>query len=35
VSYNSLEYLGERHGLSRQLMQSLSFVEGLAASVAS
>jgi uncharacterized protein (DUF302 family) len=35
VSYNSLEYLGERHGLSQQLMQALSFVEGLAAKAAS
>ncbi len=35
VSYNSPQYLGERHGLPHELMQNLSFVEGLAANVAS
>jgi uncharacterized protein (DUF302 family) len=34
VSYNSPEYLGERHGLPQNLVQNLAFVESLAASVA-
>lgn len=34
VSYNSPDYLGERHGLPQNLVQNLAFVESLAASVA-
>jgi uncharacterized protein (DUF302 family) len=34
VSYNSPEYLGERHGLPQNLLQNLALVESLAASVA-
>jgi uncharacterized protein (DUF302 family) len=34
VSYNSPDYLGERHGLPQNLLQNLAFVEALAASVA-
>jgi uncharacterized protein (DUF302 family) len=34
VSYNSPAYLGERHGLPAHLVQNLSLVESLAASVA-
>jgi uncharacterized protein (DUF302 family) len=34
VSYNSPDYLGERHGLPQTLLQNLAFVESLAASVA-
>jgi uncharacterized protein (DUF302 family) len=30
VSYNSPEYLGERHGLPQELMQNIAVVEGLA-----
>jgi uncharacterized protein (DUF302 family) len=30
VSYNSPEYLRERHGLSQELMQNIAVVEGLA-----
>ena len=30
VSYNSVEYLGERHGLSRDLLQNIAVVETLA-----
>jgi uncharacterized protein (DUF302 family) len=35
VSYNTPEYLGERHGLPSDLLQNLAFVESLAASVGS
>src|SRR5438132_12693378 len=31
VSYNSLEYLQERHGLHRELLRNISVVESLAA----
>jgi uncharacterized protein (DUF302 family) len=31
VSYNSPEYLAERHGLPQQLLQNIAFVETLAA----
>ena len=31
VSYNSLEYLQERHGLPRELLRNISVVESLAA----
>lgn len=31
ISYNSLSYLGERHGLSQQLLSNLAVVETLAA----
>ena len=34
VSYNSLTYLQERHGLPRELLQNLAAVETLAAAVA-
>ena len=34
VSYNSPEYLAERHGLPQNLVQNIAFVETLAASVA-
>src|ERR1700677_1380838 len=34
VSYNSPEYLGERHGLPQNLLQNIALVESLAASVA-
>ena len=34
VSYNSLEYLKERHGLPQELMKNLAVVETLAATVA-
>jgi uncharacterized protein (DUF302 family) len=34
VSYNSPEYLAERHGLPHNLVQNIAFVETLAASVA-
>jgi len=30
VSYNSLEYLRERHGLPQELMQNIAIIEGLA-----
>jgi uncharacterized protein (DUF302 family) len=30
VSYNSPEYLGERHGLPQNLLQNIAFVEALA-----
>jgi uncharacterized protein (DUF302 family) len=30
VSYNSPEYLGERHGLPQNLLQNIAFVETLA-----
>jgi uncharacterized protein (DUF302 family) len=33
VSYNSQEYLANRHGLAENLLQNLAFVEGLATSV--
>jgi uncharacterized protein (DUF302 family) len=33
VSYNSPEYLANRHGLAENLLQNLAFVEGLATSV--
>jgi uncharacterized protein (DUF302 family) len=34
ISYNTPEYLGERHGLPPHLVQNLSLVESLTASVA-
>jgi uncharacterized protein (DUF302 family) len=34
VSYNSPEYLAERHGLPRNLTQNIGFMETLAANVA-
>ena len=34
VSYNSLTYLQERHGLPRELLQNIAVVETLAAAVA-
>jgi uncharacterized protein (DUF302 family) len=34
VSYNSPEYLAERHGLPQSLVQNIAFLETLAASVA-
>ncbi len=34
ISYNTAEYLGERHGLPPDLRKNLAFVEALAASVA-
>jgi uncharacterized protein (DUF302 family) len=34
VSYNSPEYLAERHGLPQNLVQNIAFLETLAASVA-
>ncbi len=34
VSYNSPEYLAERHGLSPNLTQNIAFIETLAANVA-
>jgi uncharacterized protein (DUF302 family) len=34
VSYNSPEYLAQRHGLPQNLVQNIAFVETLAASVA-
>jgi uncharacterized protein (DUF302 family) len=33
ISYNSPEYLGERHGLSPGLLQNLAFVDSLAAGI--
>jgi uncharacterized protein (DUF302 family) len=33
VSYNSPEYLANRHGLAENLLQNLAFVEGLATTV--
>jgi uncharacterized protein (DUF302 family) len=33
VSYNSPEYLAERHGLPQHLVQNIAFVETLAASI--
>jgi uncharacterized protein (DUF302 family) len=35
ISYNSVQYLAERHGISPDLLKSLSVVEGLAAAAAS
>lgn len=35
ISYNSIQYLAERHGLAPDLLKSLSVVEGLAAAAAS
>jgi len=35
ISYNSIQYLAERHGISPDLLESLSVVEGLAAAAAS
>jgi uncharacterized protein (DUF302 family) len=34
ISYNSAEYLAERHGLPHDLLQNLAFVESLATSAA-
>ena len=34
ISYNSLSYLGERHGLPQQLLSNLAVVETLAAQAA-
>ena len=34
VSYNSMEFLGERHGVPVELMKNLAAVEGLAKAVA-
>jgi uncharacterized protein (DUF302 family) len=34
VSYNSLEYLQERHGLPQELPQNIAVVETLAAAIA-
>ena len=34
VSYNSLTYLQERHGLPKELLQNIAVVEALAAAVA-
>jgi uncharacterized protein (DUF302 family) len=33
VSYNSPEYLAERHGLPQNLVQNIAFVEALAANI--